>query len=253
MDRFERGWTRSLDAYLEWFPGCAGRPHRRGVVYGLPAQSGSAGRIHEARPDARIVIVLRNPIDRAHSGHLHLIRDQQETESFERALELEDERRAAGWLPLFWHRQRSLYADPVSSFLERFGPERVLVLRFEDLAGDEAAASLRSLCVFLGVEPIRLPLPRANESGIPKSQTWQRVRRSDALRAAGRLMLGRRTGRALRERLISRNLKPTSGTAPAMRAALRETFAPDVQRLRAVLRDESGLWPEFSASEGKQR
>ncbi len=54
----------------------------------------SADRIARTLPDVKIVILLRDPVERAYSAHAHELARGYETEPFERALELEDERLA---------------------------------------------------------------------------------------------------------------------------------------------------------------
>lgn len=102
----------------------------------------------------RIVIVLRNPVERAFSGYLHTIRDLRETVSFEEALRLEDKRIDAGWEHLWHHTKLGMYADSVQAYVSTFGRERVLVLLYEDLKEPEEA--VQGVQRFLGVAPVPL-------------------------------------------------------------------------------------------------
>ena len=62
-------------------------------------------RIHACAPGMKLIAVLRDPVERAHSSYLHLVRDGRETsKTFEAALEREDERvRADSEAPLALH------------------------------------------------------------------------------------------------------------------------------------------------------
>jgi glycosyltransferase involved in cell wall biosynthesis len=92
-----------------------------------------SARIHDANPSCRIVAVLRDPAERAFSQwRLHRAWDEEPL-AFEAALAAEDDRLAAGWSPLYAYRGRGCYARLLRPYLDRFGPERVLVVRFEDL------------------------------------------------------------------------------------------------------------------------
>ena len=63
-------------------------------------------RIAEELPDARLLVVIRDPIDRAYSNWMHLWVDGLEPiGDFVDAWRAEDERVAAGWAP-FWHYRR---------------------------------------------------------------------------------------------------------------------------------------------------
>ncbi|GFJ84371.1 sulfotransferase family protein [Phytohabitans houttuyneae] len=63
----------------------------------------SHARIHRLVPDAKIILLLRDPVDRAHSNWTHLWTAGLEPEAdFLTACRLEDQRKAAGWAA-FWH------------------------------------------------------------------------------------------------------------------------------------------------------
>jgi hypothetical protein len=63
-------------------------------------------RIAEELPAAKLIIIVRDPIDRAYSNWMHLWVDGLEPISdFEAAWRAEDSRVAAGWAP-FWHYRR---------------------------------------------------------------------------------------------------------------------------------------------------
>ncbi len=63
---------------------------------------GAHRRIAATVPDARLIAVVRDPIDRAYSNWMHLRADGLEPEpDFGRACDLEDERAGHGWAP-FW-------------------------------------------------------------------------------------------------------------------------------------------------------
>ncbi|MCW5935662.1 MAG: sulfotransferase, partial [Fimbriimonadia bacterium] len=68
-------------------------------LYSEPAPE----RIKNYAPDAKLVAILRHPIERAYSHYLHLIRDNREPlRDFGKALDLEPERMANGW-EWSWH------------------------------------------------------------------------------------------------------------------------------------------------------
>lgn len=138
----------------------------------------SARAIHEANPDARIIIGIRHPVHRAWSEHLHLKRVEAEHHTFDEALRLEEERRRAGWVPLFAHVERSRYAEGVGAFLADFGRGQVFVYRHEDLVADPEEV-LRELSLFLGaVPPLGRP-GRHNVGGMPRSRVVNAIIRSE--------------------------------------------------------------------------
>src|SRR5688500_17742284 len=81
LDFFNRHYDRGLHWYMRQFgPGVAGESSPNYMKAHLWAET--AGRIRKHVPDARLVCVLRNPIDRTLSHYLHSVRQGRETRSF---------------------------------------------------------------------------------------------------------------------------------------------------------------------------
>jgi hypothetical protein len=117
----------------------------------------AAGRIARDLPGVKLIFLLREPVDRAYSNYLWSRMNGIETESFETALALEDERERT--LPERWrfarpfsYFSRGLYADLLAPYLQRLSRDRVLVLRFEDIA-DRPSDLTDRVHRFLGVTP----------------------------------------------------------------------------------------------------
>jgi hypothetical protein len=108
-------------------------------------------RIHADVPAARLLVVIRDPVDRAYSNWMHLRSDGLEPiDDFATAWAAEDARVAAGWAP-FWHYRRlGLYGEQVRYVIDRFGRDQVHVLRYRDLV-ETPAQALDAACAFLGV------------------------------------------------------------------------------------------------------
>ncbi|HEY6738265.1 MAG TPA: sulfotransferase [Actinopolymorphaceae bacterium] len=101
-------------------------------------------RIATDLPDVRVIVMLREPVERAHSAYKHAVARGFETESFERALELEPERLAGeeeklATVPGYRshaHRHwayvtRGHYVEQVRRLYATIGPERVYILDAE--------------------------------------------------------------------------------------------------------------------------
>ena len=85
--------------------------------------------LKELNTQVPIIIILRNPIDRAYSNYLHHVRGGRENLSFESALDVEAERRTANWAWGWGYVDVGLYAEQVKAYMDNF--ERVLILLFE--------------------------------------------------------------------------------------------------------------------------
>ncbi len=123
-----------------------------------------AERAAAAVPDARIVILLRDPVQRAFSHYQHNRRLGHEPLDFATAIEQEESRTAKGFgelladptiaLPRAMRRysyaSRGYYADQLLPWLQFFGSDRVLVLASKDLY-DHPSATYREITAFLGI------------------------------------------------------------------------------------------------------
>jgi hypothetical protein len=98
-----------------------------------------------------LIIIVRDPIDRAYSNWMHLWVDGLEPISdFVDAWHAEDSRVAAGWAP-FWHYRRlGRYGEQLADLLSRVERERVFVLRYWQLVS-HPAETLNRVARFLGI------------------------------------------------------------------------------------------------------
>src|SRR5262249_55086169 len=150
-------------------------------------------RIRELIPRAKMIVILRDPVERAHSNWTHLWSAGLEpVGDFVRACAEEDARVAAGWAP-FWHYTRlGQYAEQLERLSLRFPREQVFILRYRTLL-DTPALALDDICEFLGVDPgIVAHVPRENvtaqPSGSPIHRAVSKLARGAA--AAGRHLPG---------------------------------------------------------------
>lgn len=131
----------------------------------------AAPRIHEAVPGARIIAILREPVQRAFSiYHMNLrVAGANEGRSFLEALAADIE-------------IRRLYHDGLAPFYAAFPREQILVLRFDDLRDDPAGVA-RRIFGFLGVDPDFAPeFTVSNPGGIPRRKWVHRMLTSPQLR-----------------------------------------------------------------------
>lgn len=157
-DFFTGRTGRSAAWYRDRFrPGPAAIRIDASTSYGAAPPDGPAGgvprAIAAARPDARLIFVLRDPVARAWSSYWHEVRAGTERRTF--ATALRD--------PLSVHQRAGLYAARIAEVLEVFAPERLLLLDFEDLRRDPVASAGRT-AAFLDVDPAGLDGAAARRS-----------------------------------------------------------------------------------------
>jgi sulfotransferase family protein len=150
-------------------------------------------RIRELVPRARLIVVLRDPIERAHSNWTHLwSAGLDPIDDFVRACAAEEQRVAAGWAE-FWHYKRlGLYGQQVEHLYSVFPREQVLVFRYRDLVEDPPAI-LDRICGFLGVsQGVIDHVPRENVTAHP--ELTRRHRAMSRIMRAGSAVTARLPG-----------------------------------------------------------
>jgi len=119
----------------------------------------AAQRICAHLPDVKLVFIFRNPVDRAYSNYLWTKMNGLETESFERALELEESRTRALSQQLKYARpfsyvSRGFYRRMLEPYFDLFPWQNILCLRTEDIYHPDTRTQLTDkLCGFLGLGP----------------------------------------------------------------------------------------------------
>lgn len=208
-------------------------------------EAGAAARIRTALPDVKLVVVLRNPAERAFSHYMHLRRDGREPiDDFARALEAEPARIRERYFPSFHYRAMGRYGEQLARYFERFDRDRILVVLHEELQRAPVKTSQR-VQGFLGVDPAFVPDTslQLNASGLPRSR-WLHdfIVRPSAFKTAAARFVPASVRLSLASRLQRANLDRAPRLDPNVRAELLQEFAPDLDRLRGLLDRDLSAW-----------
>ena len=136
---FDRSFGEGIEWYRRCFPPPKWRDGRRSITgEATPylAHSPAPRRMAEVIPRARLIALLRNPVDRAHSDYQHAVRRGRETRTFAEATNyasLDDT--GSGYL------SGSIYVDHLLRWSEFFSDEQILVLKSEDFFGSPVDTS----------------------------------------------------------------------------------------------------------------
>lgn len=150
---FDQNFEKPVEWYRAWFGAADGLPAVGEATPTYMYERDAPKRMAEVVPGARLVAILRNPIDRAYSHYWHERNLRRETLSFQEALSAEPERTATERvLPRlrFAYLDRSRYLPQLQRVTEHYPRERVHVLVLEEFQRDPPGHYGR-LCRFLGV------------------------------------------------------------------------------------------------------
>jgi hypothetical protein len=194
-------------------------------------------------PDAKIILVLRNPVDRAFSQYLQAVSSGLVRDSFR-------EESAAGIIPRFKRfgvlnpfLEFGMYSQQVKRYMDLFPREHVLIHIYEEMRGNSEEAMARTFG-FLGVNtrltlnsPARFMEPRIPRMitlgyGLKKFGVWQKAGRivPDSLRPALR--------KAVHRPRASLKISPED------RAYLQSHYREDILRLEGLLQRKLNFWLE---------
>jgi hypothetical protein len=212
-------------------------------LYDLAAQR----RIRDDVPGARLIAVLRDPVDRAYSNWMHLWSDGLEPiGDFRAAFRAEDARVTAGWAP-FWHYRRlGRYGEQLEHLYALFPREQVHVLRYRELV-ESPVGTLDAVCRFLGVRTGVLDGARAENSKpyVTPSRRARVLARGVRAGAALGAYAPPQTWRALERRAL-RMLQRGGAKRPVLDAATRRElvadFAADIALLTRVTGRDHSDW-----------
>ena len=204
----------------------------------------AAERIRHYIPNAKLIAVLRDPVDRAYSAYRHLVRDGRETLSFEEGLAAEPSRTAANWHPIFHYKQRGFYYAQLRRYFELFSREQIAVYTYDEFKADPRAL-LKAMFAFLDVDPDFHPDMSVwhNVSGIPRSRLLHTIfGRPNRAKDLAKRLLPARAAR-LYGALMSRNIKVSEPKiARHTEQALREEYREDLLRLESLLGRDLSAW-----------
>lgn len=106
----------------------------------------SSVRIKKVIPNVKIIILLRNPVERAFSQYYHVLKQNIESITFEKAIEIELERIKGEWDKMskdsiyysknyhyFSYLSAGIYIDKLKSWYEVFPKDQILILSSEEM------------------------------------------------------------------------------------------------------------------------
>lgn len=255
-----RYFTRDLDEYLANFAGADSEKVVGESSHTYLHSTQAARLIHDFAPDARILIMLRDPVTSIHSRHQQQVwMGREDIIEFPDALAAEPDRRAGRRLPDapynrgLWYREAATMTPQVQRYLDVFGRERVHICLLEELA-TKPLDVYRGVLEFLGVDATFVPAdmavvnPNSELRSVKLQQTRNRLMRVET--AVRRVMPGR-VFRVLSAPLkvawdANKRQAPRSPMPPELEAELTSYFAPDVASLSELVgRDLTAAWPRF--------
>ena len=233
---FDQNFDKPLEWYLDWFREADGARAAGEASATYMAEPQAPARMADVVPEARLVAILRDPVDRAYSHYWHERKLGRESLGFGEALEAEPQRTATDKvLPRlrFAYLERSRYLAQLRRVCEHYPRESLHVLILEEFQRDPQT-HFRTICGFLGVDEAFVPadLGRVfNRYAEPRSARLMR---------AARGIPWRPLRRAVDRANVRRFGYPPMD--PGLRRELAGRFAEDNRALAEWLGRDLSVW-----------
>lgn len=243
--------SRTLSEYLDLFREGGGKPRvGEASVYYLYSRQ-AARRIHDFDPNARIIIMLRDPVSMIPSLHQQRFYSDNETiPDLEQALAAESARKNGG-LPMprrinnphaLFYRDIGRYSEQVKRYLEVFPRDQIKIILFDDFIA-HLPGVFRDTLVFLGVDPDFSPVfERVNDSRWVRYLWLRRWLEQPLHRGRLRGLVPFR--RTLYEALRSWNTLGDSKNrvSATQKERLRREFEPEIRQLAKLIGRDLQHW-----------
>ena len=236
---FDENYDRGIDWYKKFFPSDMQSSKYKAIGEITPFYlyyDDCLKRILKIPSITKLIVILRNPIDRTYSHYGCYVRDGKYVGSFEDCMVHHPE-----------IVQQSFYSEHLKKYFDHFEKEQILILIFEQTVASSISKTNDILANFLGIDvglfPTSAGVARVNTSGIPKAHSaylffdriaWQLKNRNlDCIVTwAKKLGIKRVFGK---QRALPQMKDET-------RKYLRDIYDPDIRRLEALLETNLDCW-----------
>lgn len=239
----DRNWSRGFEWYEDIFAECPPKVVPGEFSTSYLTDTDAPPRIRDRYPQARLIVSLRHPVDRAYSNYLNDIVAGfvPPAMGFREALQSHPEYVESG-----------RYARYLRSYLDLFPREQLLVSIFDDARRDPLA-TIQATYRFLGVDATFRPTMLARPVGIGRIPRFQRIdrwlidsaaafRRHRALRPLWWRVKKLGIGDRLRALNTAESAEATRGLDPEERQSLIQQFEPETRALEELLQMELPAW-----------
>jgi hypothetical protein len=234
-------YTEDFNQYLQLFKKVNNEIAIGEISNGYLFSSVAAKEIKAQYPDAKIIMILRNPIERAYSHYLANVRDGRTTLNFKEELIADSKKERKGWCISHCYIEMGLYYDQVKRFTEEFEKDQIRIYLNDDLKKN-AEALAKDLFTFLGVNT-KVDIDyhkKQNEARLPKSAGFMKFITQTGLKRS----IFRSMPKSIQEKIKPLFFK--DGKIPKMsmedRKWLSEQFSEDIHKTQKLIGRDLSSW-----------
>ena len=195
--------------------------------------------------DVKIIIMLRNPVDRAYSAFQHVSRGFKEQNSFEKSLEMEDGRleREENLTPMVMYKDMGLYHEMVKAYQENFKDVHIVI--YDDFR-DDTESEMKKTYQFLGISDNKdIDYETRHNVG---GKRWKNdklkhlLMRKNTIKSIFKKIIPKGLRRGIRNNLVSVSTNKVPPMKDHTRIMLNDFFREDVKQLSTLLNRDLTHW-----------
>mgnify|MGYP006096345499 FL=1 len=195
--------------------------------------------------DVKIIIMLRNPADRAYSAFQHVSRGFKEQNSFEKSLEMEDGRleREGNLTPMVMYKDMGLYHEMVKAYQENFKDVHIVI--YDDFR-DDTESEMKKTYQFLGISDNKdIDYETRHNVG---GKRWKNdklkhlLMRKNTIKSIFKKIIPKGLRRGIRNNLVSVSTNKVPPMKDHTRIMLNDFFREDVKQLSTLLNRDLTHW-----------
>ena len=239
--KFSTGFVTELADYLKLFQGSQGEPVLGEASVCYLWSPTAPGNIARMCPEAKILMILRDPADRAYSQYLQLLTLSQTFLSFRDYIDAGLHSTSTLMGPLYPFLCFGQYYGQVKRYLQLFPREQIHILFYEDFQRD-ARGAVGNIFKFLGVNRDFVPDMKVRHmlASVPRSHVLHRLTGPAARWSALRQISPPRLRSSLKRLLFRPRESMTMD--PSDRAFLVDFYREDIGNLSGLLDRDLSAW-----------
>ncbi len=181
LEHLQLAFVREKEQYLQLFSNVKNEKaigeFSTSYLYSLNA----AQNIFDYNPQAKIIAVLRNPIERAFSHYLMAVRFSFTTKDFMPALKEDINKKTKGWGISEQYVELGMYAQQIETYQKVFPKQQLKFLLYEDLK--DSVILMKEICAFLEIDSFQFSVEQKhNTAAIPKFKLFNQVLTTSGLK-----------------------------------------------------------------------
>lgn len=203
--------------------------------------STAAKNIHDKFPEGKIIMILRNPVERAFSHFLMDMKSGRESGSFINALKRDMAKPMKGWGISNVYFEIGLYYEQVKRYLEVFPKEQVKIILYDDYRKD-APTVLKEICEFLTIDSgFAFEFSKEhNKAMLPKSAAVTLMMKQKGLKNFVKDFFPKSLKKSLKKIFFTEKNLPKLSTDD--RKYLVELYKDDIQDLSKLINRDLSAW-----------